>query len=58
MFHVSVPFDQVVFTGGIYVRDSPSIDDGKLVRVEPFGAVLNATGKVCVCVRYTYRERD
>ncbi|CAM9948105.1 unnamed protein product [Pylaiella littoralis] len=36
---------KVVFPGGIYVRDSPSIDDGKLVRVEPFGAVLNATGK-------------
>eukprot|EP00752_Nemacystus_decipiens_P010546 g9391.t1 len=36
---------KVVHREGIFVRSSPSIDDGRIVRIAPFGTVLKATGK-------------
>ncbi|CAN0084424.1 unnamed protein product [Scytosiphon promiscuus] len=36
---------KVVFREGIFVRSSPNIEDGRVVRIAPFGSVLKATGK-------------
>eukprot|EP00904_Undaria_pinnatifida_P001724 jgi/Undpi1/11552/HiC_scaffold_30.g13849.m1 len=36
---------KVVFREGIFVRGSPSIEEGRIVRIAPFGTVLNATGR-------------
>ncbi|CAM9832149.1 unnamed protein product [Ectocarpus sp. 6 AP-2014] len=36
---------KVVYREGIFVRSSPSIEDGRIVRIAPCGTVLKATGK-------------
>eukprot|EP00903_Cladosiphon_okamuranus_P020039 g18406.t1 len=36
---------KVVYREGIFVRSTPSIDEGRIVRIAPFGTVLKATGK-------------
>lgn len=37
---------QVVFPDGIFVRSSSVIEDGRVIRIAPYGTVLNATGRV------------
>lgn len=37
---------QVVFRDGIFVRSSPSIEEGRVIRIAPFGTLLTATGRV------------
>lgn len=36
---------RVVFREGIFVRSTASIEDGRIVKIAPYGTVLNATGK-------------
>ena len=37
---------QVVYREGIVVRSSAKIEDGRIIRIAPFGSILHATGKV------------
>lgn len=46
---------QVVYREGIFVRSTPNIEAGRIVRIVPFGTVLKATGKVrlILAIRWT-----
>ena len=35
-----------MYREGIFVRSTSNIDEGRIVRIAPFGTILKATGKV------------